>query len=253
MQNLLRGRMLAPLTVGASLVLSSLSLAEPVPNRETITKQIRAFEVTFSTEAGEFYTLQRSDELENWTDFGQTVYGTGNEISIVVPDPDRPREFYRARKGADPANLPDLLDCKIDWERMVVDPMNDDVRFSAVAVAPDDSLVVAYTTRVSTPNGNRLDLHYAAEASGWAVDTVAVGVGDQRPHVEVGADSVPRIAFRTAIDGDWSVATKNGCSVVCAGDWCVPACVFTVFYCAASSDEICGFGFYKFDTVGLLL
>lgn len=213
MKNLMTNRVIGSLAAGTALLVSSSSANENGGNIPSTCRFTRNLEMTFTTEAGKYYQPQTTEDLQTWQNFGNTIYGTGEDEVVIFPNADKPREFYRVGDDGNPANLPDLLACKIDWARLQIDPLNNDVRFFDVAVAPDNSLAVAYTMHVSTPNGNEWNLMYAAEANSWAVETVALSVyHSPTPHLEFGTDGVIRIAYAVT-QGQWSIAEKN------AGTW----------------------------------
>jgi len=74
----------------------SISEAPPViPDRPAVTVG-DAIEVSFPTRTGYFYQIQRSDDMDTWTNIGEPVLGNGAVLSRFFTRRSGDKSFYRA-------------------------------------------------------------------------------------------------------------------------------------------------------------
>ena len=61
----------------------------------TILPATEGVELEFTTQNGQLYQIQRSTDLNDWTDDGESVTGSGEAVSRIYPTEGTSREFFR--------------------------------------------------------------------------------------------------------------------------------------------------------------
>ena len=77
--------------------------AEPQP---VVAPSVR---IGFDTEAGKFYRIERSEDLQVWKPEGYAFAGNGRRVTVLVSNHGLPRLFYRVRHNAEPSEVAPIV------------------------------------------------------------------------------------------------------------------------------------------------
>jgi len=166
------------------------------------TKLEPAYRFSFLTEPGRLYQVEVDSGLTSWSPAGAPVVGNGERVAMYFDQ--QLREFFRVTTDVAPANL-QPFNCGPDVATSVVDSSSQRMNFPDLDRAPDGSFGIAYVNRTSDAR----EIRYAEQTdTGWIHELVSETNEFDRPHLEIGSDGNPRIAFKSGAQ-EWSIATRQ--------------------------------------------